>query len=73
MSDNIPENLRTPKYEFLEGHFYCDGVKVQPSQMTEEEVYKYIPKDFQEGFLKHVTGWKARPISPTTKEVSHAG
>ena len=71
MSDNIPENLRTPKYEFIEGHFYCDGIKVQPSQMTVEEVLKYVPKDFQEGFLKHVNGgktkWPQSSPTPTLK------
>ncbi len=41
-----------PKYVFEDGHFYCDGKRVQPSQMTEKEIRLYIPKEFWTGYFK---------------------
>lgn len=53
MSSEKPlQEGRKPKYEFTEGHFYCDGVKVHPTQLTEEEIFKYIPTKFQDGYFQ---------------------
>lgn len=53
----MEESTDTKKveYKFIDGHFYCDGIKVLPSQMTREEVMKYVPKAYREAFLKHST------------------
>ena len=44
---------RKVRYEFVEKHkkFYCDGIYVLPSQMTEEEIKKWIPVKYQAEFL----------------------
>ena len=52
MSEQPLIDNHMPKYEFIDGHFYCDGVKVMPSQLTEEEIKKYIPVQFQATFFK---------------------
>lgn len=45
-------NTKPPKFEFIDGHLYCDGVKVAPWQTTQEEIQRYVPKKFQETFFK---------------------
>ena len=54
MSEPLVDMNHKPSYTFMDGHFYCDGIKVQPSQMTKEEILTYIPKDFQSGFLRAI-------------------
>jgi hypothetical protein len=41
-----------PKYEFKDGHFYCDGIWVQPSQMTEDEIRRFIPKSHWSAYFR---------------------
>jgi hypothetical protein len=43
---------RIPKYEFKDGHFYCDGIRVQPSQMTPEEIRRFIPKSYWTAYFR---------------------
>jgi hypothetical protein len=57
MSEPLMDLNHKPTYTFEEGHFYCDGIKVQPCQMTVEEIKLYIPKEFQSGFFKAI-GYK---------------
>jgi len=57
-------NTKPPKFEFQDGHLYCDGVKVAPWQTTNEEILKYVPKRFQETYLKAI---KRTPV-PNTPE-----
>lgn len=49
-----PVSKHKPSYTFEGGHFYCDGVRVSPKQMTEKEIRLYIPKEFQPGFLAKI-------------------
>lgn len=51
----MAERKKGPTYQFIKGHFYCDGVKVFPSQMTVDEIEKYIPKDYQQTYLNAIT------------------
>ena len=54
MSEILVEANHQPVYVFEDGHFYCDGVRVQPSQMTEEEIKKYVPASFQSAFFRAI-------------------
>ena len=45
---------RVPKYEFIDGHFYCDGIRCHPRQLTRAEIMKYIPANFQKVFLDQI-------------------
>ena len=40
-----------PSYRFRDGHLYCEGIRLFPSQLTEREVMKYIPRPYREAFL----------------------
>jgi hypothetical protein len=51
---------RKPMYEFIGEHFYCDGIKVAPWQLTVEEIQKYIPEKFQDRYLNAISA-KAIP------------
>jgi len=42
---------RKPQYVFEEGSLYCDGVLVQPWQLTPEEVEQWIPREFLNRYL----------------------
>ena len=66
MADNPPNQVGLPKYEFVDGHFYCDGVKVQPYQMTPDEIKRYIPIDFQGAYYDALNRMNpgAKPIFP---------
>jgi len=48
------EETRKPVYVFEDGKFFCDGVFVHPSQLTQEEVQKYIPSEFRSTFMKYI-------------------
>ncbi len=54
MSDEPMVARHEVSYQFVDGHFYCDGIKVHPAQMTRAEILKYIPKDFQPTYLKAI-------------------
>lgn len=47
-------NTKPPKFEFSDGHLYCDGVKVAPWQTTQEEIQRYVPKKYQDTYLKAI-------------------
>ncbi len=51
MSEEIPPG-RMPKCEFVKGHFYCDGIKVQPSLLTSDEIRRFIPKPYWTRYFK---------------------
>lgn len=71
-SDPIDQPHAKVKYEFIEGHFYCDGVKVHPAQLTEEEIRKWIPKDFQDGYFQVLKRANPGSIITVTPEVKRA-
>ena len=57
MTEPVAEQNFTPTYKFIAPHFYCDGVRVHPAQMTKEEIDRYIPREFREGFYRAI-GYK---------------
>jgi hypothetical protein len=52
MDEPLIDRNHRPKYEFKDGHFYCDGIRVQPRQMTEEEIRRFIPKSYWPGYFR---------------------
>ena len=53
MPDAEPEERpeHDPQYVFEDGKFYCDGIMVQPWQMTDEEIKKYVPREHLDKYL----------------------
>lgn len=43
---------RKPMMEFIGEFLYCDGVKVQPWQLTEEEIRRHVPKSHWGAFFR---------------------
>ncbi len=52
MEEPLSNPNRVPRYEFIAPHFYCDGIRVQPSQMTPEEIRRFIPRAYWSGYFR---------------------
>ena len=57
MSEDVMQEFQNHKPTYKvdgEGHFYCDGVRVMPSQLTAKEIAQYIPVAFQDRYYKAI-------------------
>ena len=54
MSDQPMVSATETKFVFQDGNLYQDGIHVLPWQLTEKEVMTYVPKEFQNTFIKAI-------------------
>jgi hypothetical protein len=48
----LDPDARPSRYRFIGGNLYQDGIKVLPWQLTDEEVFQLVPKEYWRSYLK---------------------